>query len=81
MVSCEEDLPVGAKVIWVGLKERVGPLFTMGETCPVKVTVPLKELMLGLKSCTPTDVEPPAKTIFPPGGMEMNNWKSGWMTT
>lgn len=73
MVSCEKGVPVGAKVIWVGLKERVGPLFTLGETCPVKVTVPLKELMLVLKSCTPTNVEPPAKTIFPPGGMEMNN--------
>ena len=73
MVSCEKGVPVGAKLIWVGLKVSIGPLLARGETCPVRVTVPLKELMLVLKSCTPTDVEPPAKTIFPPGGMEMNN--------
>ncbi len=73
MVSCEKEVPVGAKLIWVGLKESVGPLLTRGETCPVRVTVPLNKLIPLLKSCTPTDVVPPARTMFPPMGTDRNS--------
>ena len=65
------------RLIWVGLKEKVGPLFREGETWPVRVTVPLKTLKPVLKSCMLTDVLPPATITLPAGGMDRNNWKSG----
>jgi len=43
-----------------------GPLVTNGDTCPVRVTVPLKNETPELKSDTPTESEPPAITAGAP---------------